>query len=54
MEKLLLAGMNVARLNFSHGEFSEHKVMIENLRCGRYVSFCPHECLELGGMKASN
>jgi pyruvate kinase len=25
MEKLLLAGMNVARLNFSHGDFSGHK-----------------------------
>jgi pyruvate kinase len=32
MEKLLLAGMNVARLNFSHGDFSGHKEVIVNLR----------------------
>ena len=32
MEDLLLAGMNVARLNFSHGDFSGHKEVIENLR----------------------
>jgi pyruvate kinase len=32
MEKLLLAGMNVARLNFSHGDFSGHKDVIANLR----------------------
>lgn len=32
MEKLLLAGMNVARLNFSHGDFSGHKEVILNLR----------------------
>jgi pyruvate kinase len=32
MEKLLLAGMNIARLNFSHGDFSGHKHVIENLR----------------------
>jgi pyruvate kinase len=32
MEKLLLAGMNVARLNFSHDDFSGHKAVIENLR----------------------
>ncbi len=32
MEKLLLAGMNVARLNFSHGDFSGHKDVIRNLR----------------------
>ena len=32
MEKLLLAGMNIARLNFSHGDFSGHKLVIENLR----------------------
>jgi len=32
MEKMLLAGMNVARLNFSHGDFSGHKKVIEDLR----------------------
>jgi pyruvate kinase len=32
MESLLLAGMNVARLNFSHGDFSGHKEVIANLR----------------------
>lgn len=32
MEKLLLAGMNIARLNFSHGDFTGHKVVIEDLR----------------------
>ncbi|NMC75217.1 MAG: pyruvate kinase [Geobacteraceae bacterium] len=32
MERMLLAGMNVARLNFSHGDFSGHGRVIENLR----------------------
>ena len=32
MEKMLEAGMNVARLNFSHGEFESHKKFIDNLR----------------------
>ncbi len=32
MEKMLLAGMNVARLNFSHGDFYQHGEVIENLR----------------------
>jgi pyruvate kinase len=32
MEKMLRAGMNVARLNFSHGDFPGHKEVIENLR----------------------
>jgi hypothetical protein len=32
MEQLLLAGMNVARLNFSHGEFTGHQEVIANLR----------------------
>jgi len=32
MEKMLLAGMNIARLNFSHGEFAGHQKVIENLR----------------------
>jgi pyruvate kinase len=32
MEKMLLAGMNVARLNFSHGDFESHKRVIDTLR----------------------
>jgi pyruvate kinase len=31
MDQLLLAGMNVARLNFSHGVFEDHRRVIENL-----------------------
>lgn len=32
LEGLILAGMNVARLNFSHGDFEEHSVRIERIR----------------------
>jgi pyruvate kinase len=32
MEQMILAGMNVARLNFSHGDFSGHHAVIRNLR----------------------
>jgi pyruvate kinase len=32
MEQMLLAGMNVARLNFSHGDFDSHKKVIDTLR----------------------
>ncbi|MGD8594629.1 MAG: pyruvate kinase, partial [Gammaproteobacteria bacterium] len=32
LEKLLKAGMNVARLNFSHGDFSGHEQVIKNIR----------------------
>jgi pyruvate kinase len=32
MDAMLRAGMNVARLNFSHGDFSSHQRLIENLR----------------------
>lgn len=32
MRQLIRAGMNVARLNFSHGELSFHKRVIDNLR----------------------
>ena len=32
MKKLLLAGMDVARLNFSHGDFAGHRKVIEDLR----------------------
>ena len=32
IKKLCLAGMNVARLNFSHGSHEEHKRRIETIR----------------------
>lgn len=32
LEQLIQNGMNVARLNFSHGEHSEHKMRIDNIR----------------------
>jgi len=32
LEQMIRAGMNIARLNFSHGDFSSHKKVIENLR----------------------
>jgi pyruvate kinase len=32
MERMLGAGMSVARLNFSHGDFATHAKVIETLR----------------------
>jgi pyruvate kinase len=32
IDKMIEAGMNVARLNFSHGTYEEHKIRIDNLR----------------------
>ncbi len=32
LERMIEAGMNVARLNFSHGDFSAHEATIENIR----------------------
>jgi pyruvate kinase len=32
MEEMIRAGMNIARLNFSHGDFKSHKKVIESLR----------------------
>ena len=32
LEELLKAGMNIARLNFSHGELKQHQLKIDNLR----------------------
>ncbi len=32
MKRMVLAGMNIARLNFSHGDFDGHKRVIDNLR----------------------
>ena len=38
MEQMILAGMNVARLNFSHGDFSGHREVIENLRAAEHAT----------------
>ncbi|KAB2487462.1 pyruvate kinase, partial [Priestia endophytica] len=32
LEKLVQAGMNVARLNFSHGDFEEHGARVKTIR----------------------
>jgi pyruvate kinase len=32
MEQMIRAGMNIARLNFSHGDFASHEETIQNLR----------------------
>ncbi|MGC8657855.1 MAG: pyruvate kinase [Desulfomonilaceae bacterium] len=32
LEQMILAGMNVARINFSHGDFAEHKEIIASVR----------------------
>ena len=32
LTKMLEAGMNVMRLNFSHGDYAEHGQRIQNLR----------------------
>ncbi|MFC1829305.1 pyruvate kinase, partial [Thermodesulfobacteriota bacterium] len=32
LEKMIQAGMDVARLNFSHGDFSGHREVIQNIR----------------------
>lgn len=37
MRQMMEAGMNVARLNFSHGDFSTHRWVIENLRAAARV-----------------
>ena len=39
IEKLINAGMNVARLNFSHGSHEEHKGRIDTIRKVATVSY---------------
>ena len=35
LKKLILAGMNVARINFSHGNYEDQKVYIDNVKRAR-------------------
>ena len=38
MEQMIRAGMNVARINFAHGDFASHQKVIENLRAAACVA----------------
>ena len=40
LEKLIRAGLNVARLNFSHGEFSDHADRIARIRAAEQATGC--------------
>lgn len=52
LEKLLRAGMNVMRLNFSHGDFKEHQNRVNNLRKAVAKIKIPAAILQdLGGPK---
>jgi len=58
LAKMLLAGMNVARLNFSHGDFASHREIIKRLReasesTGRRVAIMadlPGPKIRIGGL----
>jgi len=52
LEKLLKAGMNVMRLNFSHGDFAEHQRKVVNGRAASKKTGIPVAFLQdLGGPK---
>ncbi len=38
LTKLVNAGMNVMRLNFSHGDFTEHQQRVENMKKVREIT----------------
>jgi pyruvate kinase len=40
LERLIRAGLNVARLNFSHGDFAEHALQIERIRAAERATGC--------------
>jgi pyruvate kinase len=52
LEKLLKSGMNVMRLNFSHGDFGEHQRRVDNFRKAMEKTGLPGAILQdLGGPK---
>jgi len=52
MEELLAAGVNVVRMNFSHGDFAEHQVKVDNARAVSEKIGIPVALLQdLGGPK---
>src|SRR5271157_2817220 len=38
MERMIQAGMNIARLNFSHGSFDSHRTVVRNLRSAAHAA----------------
>ncbi|HEY1037285.1 MAG TPA: pyruvate kinase [Candidatus Paceibacterota bacterium] len=52
LEKLLKAGLNVVRLNFSHGDFAEHQEKVDNARAASKKTGIPVAILQdLSGPK---
>ena len=48
IEKMMLTGMNVARLNFSHGTHEEHKKVIDRIKEARERLGIPVSYTHLG------
>src|SRR5260370_7942443 len=46
LEQLMRAGMNVARLNFSHGTHQEHEQVIERVRAISVPLYFPRSILQ--------
>lgn len=52
LSKLLRAGLNVMRMNFSHGDFAEHQAKLDNLKAAIKETGIPAATLQdLGGPK---
>ena len=52
IEELLMAGVNVMRMNFSHGDFAEHQVKVDNAKVASEKTRIPVALLQdLGGPK---
>lgn len=52
IEKLLLAGMDIARMNFSHGKMSDHETRLKNIQTAVQKTGLPCQIMQdLGGPK---